>query len=140
MLESDYQRNLDKLLAACELDVAVPGEWQESLSRRGVIPPIAGDRRRFVRHTFPCRAILEMRQTLPAIPRRHIIKQVLTRDLSREGIGFLTSQQLYPGERISLWLPRGKKDLTVVRCVEHAVDCYEIGTVIAAEPAGQRNE
>jgi hypothetical protein len=131
MLEDDYQRQLSKLLAACECDVAVPSEWQDRLSRRGLGPAMPSDRRRFVRHTFPCRAILEMRQTLPAIPRRHIIKQVVTRDLSREGIGFLASQQLYPGERIALWLPRGKKNLTVVRCVEHGENCYEVGAVLA---------
>ena len=130
MLEDDYSSELNRLLEACECDVAVPGEWQERLNRRGVIPPIEGDRRKFVRHYFSVQAMLEYEQTLPGIPRQHTMAQVVTRDLAREGIGFFHWEQLFPGERISLWLSSGKRPYEVVRCVQHNENCFEIGAVV----------
>ena len=131
MLESNDSRRLTKLLAACECDVAVPSEWQERLSRRGTIPSISGDRRRYIRHRFVCRAIIEYDTTYPAIPRGPTFKQVVTRDLSRGGIAFLNSEQLFPGEQVSLWGRQGKLAFVVVRCVEHNDHCFEIGAAAA---------
>jgi hypothetical protein len=135
MLEDDYSRELNRLLEACECDVAVPSEWQQRLNRRGVIPPIEGDRRAYIRHYFNVRAVLEYGQTLPGIPRQHTTAQVLTRDLAREGIGFFHAEQLFPGERVSLWLSSGKRLFEIVRCVQHNESCFEIGAVVVAESA-----
>ena len=41
--------------------------------------------------------------------------QVVTSDVSRSGISFLHAKQLYPGERILLWLPTGKQSYVVER-------------------------
>jgi hypothetical protein len=131
MLEDNYSEQLTRLLETCECDIAVPGEWQERMTRRGVIPSVQGDRRQFVRHYFHARVVLEFKQTLPAIPRRHTIVQAMTGDLSRAGIAFLHSDQLFPGERVSLWLSRGKRSFIVVRCVQRNENCFEIGAVVA---------
>ena len=130
MLE-DADSRLKRLLESCECDVAVPSEWQERLARRGTIPSIPGDRRRYIRHRFGGRAIIEYDTTFPAIPRGRTLKQVVTRDLSRGGIAFLHSEQLFPGERISLLLPDGKREYVVVRCLEHNARCFEIGAEVA---------
>jgi hypothetical protein len=129
MLEDDYSSQLNRLLEACECDVAVPSEWEERLNRRGVIPPIAGDRRGDIRHYCSGHALLKIEQTLPAIPRERTVAQVVTRDVAPQGIGFFHSEQLFPGERIALWLAGGKRSFEVVRCVQHNDDCYEIGAV-----------
>jgi hypothetical protein len=131
MLEDDYANYLNRLLEACECDVAVPSEWQDRLTRRGVIPSISGDRRKYIRHYFNGRSVLEYDETFSSIPREHTTAQVVTRDLSRNGIGFLHSEQLFPGERVSLWLPIGKRTYVVARCVEHNDKCFEIGAVVA---------
>ena len=131
MLEDDYSRQLNKLLEACECDLAVPSEWQDRLTRRGVIQPIPGDRRRYVRHHFNGQGVLEYDETFSSIPREHTIAKVATRDVSRGGIAFLHSEQLFPGERVSLWLPIGKRSYVVERCVEHNDSCFEIGAAVA---------
>jgi hypothetical protein len=131
MLEEDYSRELNRLLGACECDVAVPSEWRERAQRKGVIPPVEGDRRQFVRHYFHRRVILEFGQTFPAIPRQHTVTQAVTGDLSRSGISFLHSEQLFPGERVSLWLPDGKRSYTVARCTQRNESCFEIGAVLS---------
>ncbi len=132
MLEDDYSKQLDRLLESCECDVAVPSEWEERLNRRGVKPSIEGDRRRYVRHHFTSSAVLEYGQTLSAIPREHTHTRVLTCDLSRAGVAFLHADQLFPGERVHLWLSAGKRAYEVVRCVQHDENCFEVGAILVA--------
>jgi hypothetical protein len=131
MLEEDYSELLNRLLESCECDLAVPSEWQDRLALRGVIPSIPDDRRQFVRHRFTRRGVLECKETCSSIPRKYTIAQVVTSDVSRSGIAFLHSEQLYPGEEVSLWLPIGKRTYIVQRCVEHNDNCFEIGASIA---------
>ncbi|MEM9657436.1 MAG: hypothetical protein AAF961_03660 [Planctomycetota bacterium] len=130
MLEADYQQRLEQLLASCECDVAVPAQWKDLLSQRGVLAPIPDDRQQFVRHLFNGRAVLEYDQTLPAISRKHHVAQVVTRDVSRRGVRFLHSEQLFPGEECALWLNTGRQTYEVVRCIRHNSRCFEIGAAL----------
>lgn len=138
MLEEDYSEELDRLLEACECDLAVPSQWQQ---RSGPIPSIENDRRHSDRQYVSVNAVLEYGQSLPGIPREHTMAKVLTRDLSDNGVGFYYSQQLFPGERVSLWLSSGKRTFQIVRCVRHNENCFEVGATLvetsdadAAEP------
>lgn len=141
MLEDAYSRGLSKLLETCECDLAVPSEWLDHPTRRGVIQPIPDDRRRYIRHYFNCQSVLEYDETFSSIPREHTIAQVMTRDISRSGIAFLHSEQLFPGERVSLWLPIGKRSYVVERCIEHNDRCFEIGAEVAGnEPEASTTE
>jgi hypothetical protein len=133
MLEEDYSKHLSKLLDTCECDLAVPSEWKDRLAQQSVIDPIREERRKYVRHHFIHRAVLECDQTVPSIPREPTLTQVVTSNVSRQGIGFLHSEQLFPGEQITLWLPIGKLAYVVERCVEHNDNCYEIGAKLAGK-------
>ena len=130
MLEEDHSRLLKKVLEACECDLAVPSEWMDSLGCRGVIPSIPNEQRRFVRHRFSNWAVLEYDETFLSVPRKHTIAKVLTRDISRCGIAFFHSEQLFPGERVLFWLPAGKRSFVVLRCVQHNENCFEIGAEV----------
>ena len=131
MLEEDYSKLLNKLLETCECDLAVPRELQDRLTRRGVVPLTQDDQRQYIRHHFNGPGVLEYDETFSSIPREHTIAQVMTIDISRSGIAFLHSEQLFPGERVSLWLPVGKRSYVVERCVEHNDSCFEIGAALA---------
>jgi hypothetical protein len=131
MLEVDYSKLLTTVLESCECDLAVPDEWRASLGARGAIPPIPNDQRRFVRHRFGDWAALEYDQTFSSIPRKHTIAQVMTRDISRCGVAFFHADQLFPGERVSLWLKAGKQSFVVQRCVQHNENCFEIGARVS---------
>lgn len=130
MLEDDYSRQLKRILESCECDVAVAGEWEACLGSRDEGLPSEEARRKHSRFVFKVPAVLEYEQSLPGIPREHTIASVLTRDLAREGIGFFYSDELYPGECISLWLASGKRMYRVVRCLQLRDDCFEIGAVL----------
>lgn len=127
MLESNYSQRLAALVADTKLEITVPREWQAILPRRGPVQSRPGDNRRFVRFYFPTQAILELNQSLPTIERRHAMHQVLTKDLSRDGICFLHAEQLFPHEQLLLWLPVGKRHFEVARCRRVNSRCYEIG-------------
>lgn len=131
MLEDDYTKCLNKLLESCECDLAVPSQWQERLQQHGSTQPIPDDRRKSERHLFNSQGVLEFGQTFPAIPREETTAQVMMRDVSADGVAFLFSEQLFPGELISLWLPSGKQTYVVERCVGYSDDCYEIGAAVA---------
>ena len=127
MLEADYSECLSKLLESCEQELVIPTRLRESLAKRGPTPPAPNDLRKYVRYHFNGLGILEVSQTFPSIQREHRIARVVTRNVSRGGIAFLHSEQLFPGERATLWLPSGKFGYVVVRCIAHHPRCYEIG-------------
>lgn len=129
MLEVDYQTELADLFAQLPCEIRLPAGWSDFFEVRGVVPPVQDDMRRFVRHQFRGKAVLELTQTLPAIEREPSRYCVYTRDLSRQGVGFVHASQLYPGEQIQLWLPQRKMAVDVVRCNRVAASCYVVGGV-----------
>jgi hypothetical protein len=131
MLEDDYSKLLSKVLETCECDLAVPAEWRYSLGADGAIPSIPNDQRSSVRHRFSEWAVLEYDETFSSIPRKHTTAQVLTRDISRFGIAFFHSDQLFPGERVALWLSVGERSFVVQRCVQQNENCFEIGAEVS---------
>lgn len=127
MLDGDYSERLAELLDRFPCRVELPSEWGDYFLAQGTLHSIADDHRRFVRHILRVRAILETASSLPAIPRPHAYSGVYTRDISREGVSFLHTEQLFPGERGLLWLSTRKLAVTVMRCVRHNPRCYVVG-------------
>lgn len=94
------------------------------------------DQRRTARIPTLIRAAAEVSQPLEAIPRGDTRAQVWVRDVSLRGIRFLYHEQLYPGERIRLWVPEAELSGEVARTLRVGERCYEIGARLdAAIPA-----
>ena len=130
MLEADYQEKLRKLLDHVQCGVELPENWQDFHERKGAMPFAQDERRRFARMYFRHPVILETLPTLPAIPRRHEFFSALSKDISREGISLLHTQQLFPCEEITIWTPVGKLSGSVVRCTRHNDNCFEIAAFV----------
>jgi len=65
------------------------------------------------------------------------ICQVYLKDMSRAGVCFLHSGQLYPLEEIELVLASGERhQATIVRCRKIAALCYETAARLCLEPRG----
>ena len=76
------------------------------------------------------RAALEIRQSLPALPRETAWHSVYTSDFSKQGCGFLHSAILYPGERLRMILLTGvERAIEVAWCRRLDKNCYAIGAV-----------
>ena len=131
MLEKDYLTTLSCLLEKLECHVRIPKQWNDFFERQGRVASTADDRRRFVRLHCPSRAVLQLETTLPAIHRGRQVHCVLTKDISRSGLSFLHTEQLFPHEKVKLWLSMGKRDATVVRCLRRNEKCFEIGVVFS---------
>jgi len=102
---------------------ALPDEWSQFLCKTGPLPSMQGCRRRVSRFHFRQKAMLQ-RDGEPYA--------VCTKDVSREEISFVIGCQLFPCERVKLWLPNGlNSELTVARCLRIAPSCYECGARFA---------
>jgi hypothetical protein len=132
MLETDYLRALTTVLNSLTCNVALPSCWTDFSTKRGPLPGRQHEERSYARFHFPTRALLQMESTAPA-PAVEALHVVLTKDLSRSGISFLHSLELFPGDRLWLWLTTGRCRYTVKRCVRHNDSCYEIGAQFAGE-------
>ena len=112
--------------------VVLPAEWTDFFERRGPQLHYGEDSRRFIRTHFPAKALMELGATHASIPREFERHVVLMKDISRGGVGFLHSAQLYPNERVALVFPTGRRSYIVMRCLRHNDLCFEIGAELAA--------
>jgi hypothetical protein len=112
-------------------DVQFPEKMRANFERTGPAPTIPDDVRSTVR--IHCcgnnRAALELRQTLPAIPRENAWNSIYMTNVSKNGCGFIHSQILYPSERFSVILLTGiKRFVEVVWCRRIDTYCYSVGS------------
>jgi hypothetical protein len=134
MLANDYRRQLADRIQETTCQIAIPRSIQQRFAQRGPCQPLLDDRRRFVRFLCPARILVEIGTTFEAIIREPHCYCGLLSDVSREGVGFLHVQQLYPGEAATVWLSTGKLSCRVVRCRKYNNQCYEIGVVFDDGP------
>ncbi len=128
MLEEHYHAQLHQLLTEIPCDVELPDNWKPTyFDEHGVAKPSLDERRRFARHAFRTKAVLEIETSLPAIERSAERVAVLLRDVSRNGVGFLHAEQLFPNERCRLWLPTNLVPINVLCCRQFNPRCYLIG-------------
>jgi PilZ domain len=133
MLDAIRGDDLKALLKVLPCRVVVPPGWKKSFARPGNMPAAYhDDTRRFARVPCSVPAVLEVESTLPAFPRPPELYAILMKDLSRQGVALLHSEQLFPGERFQLLLPNGCLAYTVCRCLRHNERCFEIGAELVA--------
>jgi hypothetical protein len=123
MLEDrDVQALLDQLWLQLGCEVALPEPVESFMAPKGPLPMEYVDKRRHRRFHFRQKAILTRNG-------RH--SAVYTKNIARRGLGFLTSQQLFPLEEFSLALPTGDRvRLKLRRCRRVQENCYECGAEI----------
>lgn len=127
-------QTLSERLASCVCDVELPSAWQDYFEQSGVMPTFDGDGRRFPRFYARRKAALEHRQSLFAKPRPIVWHGVYTKNISRQGLGFLHSEQLFPGERMRIVLSDDLlREIEVIHCRRIQRRCYEIGAKFARD-------
>ena len=117
------------MLLAYPSKVQLPSGFGEFLRRRGNLPSTVAEQRAYVRRYFPGRAILEFRETNQVVPRPDGFATVFTRDISRAGLGMLCHCELFPDERVIVWMRTGRLLCTVTRCLRRGPNCFEVGVV-----------
>lgn len=111
----------------------VPEQVTKSLLERRAAPPHPFDMRQFPRRQLVAPAIVEYRDGLPAHPRLPQRHSVIVADISRRGLRFLHSEQLFPGELAIIQIAAGKQmRIEVARCRKIAEYCFEVGATFSA--------
>lgn len=130
MLEIGYDDRLSDIQDGLPCEVVLPEWWKNIEKGKASAPIMESDLRRFLRLGAPGVAVCELLCNLPAIQRATAFMKVYTKDISRGGIGFFTSLQLYPGEDLIMWTRAGKLSYSVARCRKHGDRCFEVGAKV----------
>ena len=141
MLDSSgRQGEIARWIYSLPCRVQFPPRLHEELERTGAVPVPCDDARRHRR--IYCRgekhrAAIEVRQTLPLLPRETTWQSVYTSDFSRQGCGFIHSAILYPGEKVRMILLTGVERLVEVAwCRRLDKYCYAVGGGFAGSEPG----
>ncbi|MBN2291045.1 MAG: PilZ domain-containing protein [Pirellulales bacterium] len=138
MLEHDIKENPlpDGLADDLRCDIMLPSFMADFFESEASNPIIPNDKRRFKRWHFNSIAALQCRQSLHALHRELIWHRVYTKDISRGGLAFLHSEQLFPLEQMRVLLPTRTVEpifedckecfMEVTRCRRWGEMCYEI--------------
>lgn len=109
--------------------VQIPREKMEELGKSGPASTTLNDQRRHVRFRLLKRCIVRFNPTFPTLQRPSQFTLGLVTNISKDGVGLLYHQQLFPRERIVLRIEgSGVLPLTVALCRKLGPQCYEIGT------------
>ncbi len=138
MLEHDDRKDAAaQLIAALPCQVELPVEWRSNFEKHGWMPSSEGDSRRFPRvycRSERNRAALQCQTTLPHLKREPTWHSVYVTNISRDGMGLLHSEALYPREKLRLIMLTGTMvQLEVVSCRRVHARCFEIGTELVVD-------
>lgn len=138
MLEHDVREDtqLEDLVENLCCEIMLPSSKADFFDSEDSHPVIADDKRRFKRRRFHSLAALEYRQSLHALHREPGWQRVYTKDISRGGLAFLHSEQLFPLEQMRILLPTRTTEplfkdsqqclIEVTRCHRWGAQCYEV--------------
>ena len=108
--------------------VELPTDWKVDSERLLPLPSCFDDMRHDTRYKYHARAMLLAEASLPHVARQSGRHVVFIKDVSRAGIAFYHEEQLYPRERMQLWLPGQELHIVrISRCRKVNDRCYEIG-------------
>ena len=109
---SDLWQNMDS-------QAALPATPEDFFGKAG--PKRSDEQRAYERHYLRCQAILRRECETHAI---------YMKDCSRTGMGLISPVQLFPRERVQLWMSQQSSySLEVTRCRRIRPKCYECGTI-----------
>ena len=127
-------QTIEELKEKLTCDINLPSEWRRDWERHGQLQSCSDTRRRFPRFHYRVSAILQCQETFPALTRPQALHLVYTTNISRGGMAFLHSTELFPLERIRIKLrAAATQDLEVVNCRYIDERCFAIGCQFLAE-------
>jgi hypothetical protein len=127
MLGRDYgEKLIDRLWTCANATAQLPTAMSEDyFAHQGPMQLHFDNRRNYHRYYLRGKALLK---------RGKSVMGAYTKDVSRQGVGFLSPVQLLPKERIVIHLPTAELSLQVARCRRLDEACFECGGRFALEP------
>ena len=123
---ADEQQLIDQLWESAGTKIRLPESYHKMFfDTHGAMPIYHDNRRAYHRYFMRGKAVvLRGEATLAAY----------TKDVSRQGVGFLSPVQLLPKERVKIRLPKTQLSLEIARCRRVDQGCFECGARFALEP------
>ena len=119
MLDLSNATEISEVWRSIDSQAALPTSPEEFFGKAG--PKQADQQRAYERHYLRCQAILRRECETHAI---------YMKDCSRTGMGVISPVQLFPRQRVQLWMsPQRSYSLEIVRCRRLGANCYECGTI-----------
>lgn len=130
MLDNDYSTQFRQVIDSVDWQIELPSQWKGYFQERGEVPSFPQDDRFNQRLKARAHGLLWFEQALPMRPRTGDPIGVYSKDFSRNGVGFLSSMELFPEEYVRLVLPTFWVQLRVMRARKMTDHCYEIGAIL----------
>ena len=119
---------LKDLLGTCACRLVISNAAHRLLKAQGMCSANVVDQRRFPRYAMQGWAMLECQPTFPGFTRSTEAHTVLLVNVSRGGLAFFHSEQLYSRERLCVTMPDGTpRFVSVARCQWLGPSCYLVG-------------
>jgi PilZ domain-containing protein len=119
MLElNDGKMLMEKLWEMASTKVDPNSLGKDFFALHGPAQPMGHNNRAYHRHYMRGKAVLKRGDTVVG---------AYTKDVSRQGIGFLSPVQLLPKEQVKLQLPVAELNLEITRCRRLEKECFECG-------------
>ena len=134
------KESFEEQLKQIPLDFILPPRVREDLQRKGIGAAMHDDNRESPRFRTNGPAIFTWDSSPAAINNPRVARQVIVRDLSKTGIGILTSCQWFPQEVGKLQFAIGDMVVKVMRARRLGPRCFEIGARIIRYTRYQDNQ
>jgi len=136
MLDDDYKTRFGELIQSLSWDIELPVQWNDFFAERGALGTLPEDeRRRHQRMRVRVRGALFFLEPLPFLQRTRDPIGIYSREFSRRGLGFLTSQQIFPEEVVRIVLPTFWLDVRIVQTRRFSPKCYLAGAQLVRQYA-----
>jgi hypothetical protein len=124
MLALDHgQRLMDELWETTAIKVELPASLrQDFFAATGPVATYFDNKRAYHRYFMRGKAVLKRGKSTIG---------TYTKDLSRQGVAFLSPVPLLPKERVKLRVPAAELSLEVTRCRRLEPNCFECGAKFA---------
>jgi hypothetical protein len=119
---------LKELLSTCACRLLISDVADRLLKGQGLGSGSPADVRRYPRYATQGWGALQYQPTFPSLTRAPELHAVLLVNLSRGGLAFLHSEQLFPREQLRVTLPDGtSRTVLVTRCHWLGPSCFMVG-------------
>lgn len=124
MLDLDHgQKLMDDLWEATTSKVELPDSLKQSyFGAQGAASVFHDNKRSYHRYYMRGKAVLKRGKSMIG---------TYTKDVSRQGVAFLSPVPLLPKERVKLRVPAAELNLEVTRCRRLEPNCFECGAKFA---------
>lgn len=117
----------EELLKHHPIDFVVPDRVRAEMQRNGMANTVSGDCRGAPRFRTQGPAILSWIRSPEALQKPQATRQVIIRDISKNGVGLLTSTEWFPEQIARLQFAVGEMEIKIMRARRVGPGCFEVG-------------